>query len=72
MHPGLTDLGDTFYTGSCTDVNADGVPKLQHYQDTYMSHCTQIGSKKGHLQLYKSALKSLICMTRTSFNTINY
>ena len=32
--------GDTSYIGPCTDVKADGVLKLQHYEDTNISHCT--------------------------------
>ena len=46
VHPDPTDLGDTSYIGPCIDVNADGVPKLQHYQDTCVSHCTKLGCKK--------------------------
>ena len=38
--------GDTSYIGPCTDVNADGVLKLQHYQDTYISHCTKLAVKR--------------------------
>ena len=37
----MSDLGDTSYPRPCTDVNADGVPKLQCYKDTYMTHCTK-------------------------------
>ena len=39
--------GDTFEIWSCTDVNADGVPMLQHYQDTYISLNTYITHKIG-------------------------
>ena len=46
VHPDLKRSGDTFYTRPCTDVNADGVLKLQHYQDTYISHCTQLAVKR--------------------------
>ena len=38
--------GDMFYTGPYTDVNADCILKLQHHQDTYISHCTKFGCKK--------------------------
>ena len=34
VHPDLKRSGDIFYNRPCTDVNADGVLKLQHYQDT--------------------------------------
>ena len=46
VHPDLKDLVDTSYIGPHTDVNADGVPKLQHCQDTYITHCTKCGCKK--------------------------
>ena len=52
--------GDTFYTGSCTNVNADGVPELQHYQDTYISHCTKFGCKKAIYNYTYQHLKSFI------------
>ena len=55
MHPDLTNLGDTFYTGPCTNVNADSVLKLQHYQDTYISHHTKLAVKrpaKLHIDLH--------------------
>ena len=42
VHPDLKDLVDTFYTGPCTDVNADCILRLQHHQDTYISLCTKI------------------------------
>ena len=42
VYPDLTDLGDISYFGPCTDVNADGVLKLQHYQDTYITCCTTL------------------------------
>ena len=35
-----------FYTGPYTDVNADCILRLQHHQDTYISHCTKLGCKK--------------------------
>ena len=38
--------GDIVYTRPCTDVNPDGVPKLQHYQDTYITYCTKFGCRK--------------------------
>ena len=46
VHPDLKDLVDTFYPRPHTDVNADGVLKLQHYKDTYITHCTKFGCKK--------------------------
>ena len=52
-HP---DLGATSYPRPCTDVNADGVPKLQCYQDNYMTHCTKNWLKKA---IHILALKSL-------------
>ena len=42
VHPDPKDLGETFYTGPCTDVNADCILRLQHQQDTYISLCTEI------------------------------
>ena len=45
VHPGLKDLVDTSNPRSCTDVNTDGVLKLQHYQDTYIS-LYKFGGKK--------------------------
>ena len=41
VHPDLVDLGDTSLPRPCTDVNAAGVQKLQHYKDTYISLCTK-------------------------------
>ena len=41
VHPDPKDLGETFYIGPCTDVNADCNLRLQHHQDTYTWHCTQ-------------------------------
>ena len=46
LHPDLKRSGDTSYNGPCTNVNADGVLKLQHYQDTYISHCTKLAVKR--------------------------
>ena len=46
VHPDLKRSGDTSYIGLCTDVNADGILKLQHYQDTYISHCTKLAVKR--------------------------
>ena len=46
VYPDLEDLRDTFYTGPYTDVNADCILRLQHDQDTYISHCTKFGCKK--------------------------
>ena len=46
VQPDLKRSGDTSYIGPCTDVNADGVLKLQHYQDTYISHCTKLAVKR--------------------------
>ena len=48
VHPDLRRSGDTSYIGPCTDANADGVLKLQHYQDTYISHCTKLAVKKAN------------------------
>ena len=45
MHPDLKGSGDTSYIESYTDVNADGVLKLQHYQDTYTLICTKLAVK---------------------------
>ena len=45
VQPDLKRSGDTSYIGPCTNVNADGVLKLQHYQDTYISHCTKLAVK---------------------------
>ena len=42
VHPDLVDLGDTFYTGPYTDVNAYCILRLQYHQDTYISLCTKI------------------------------
>ena len=46
VHPDLKRSGDTSYIGPCTDVNTDGVLKLQHYQDTYISHHTKLAVKR--------------------------
>ena len=46
MHSNLKRSGDTSYIGPCTNVNAGGVLKLQHYQDTYISHCTKLAVKR--------------------------
>ena len=46
VHPDLKKSGDASYIGPCTYVNADGVLKLQHYQDTYISHCTKLAVKR--------------------------
>ena len=46
VHPDLKRSGDTSYIGPCTDVNADGVLMLHHYQDTYISHCTELAVKR--------------------------
>ena len=40
------DLVITSYPKPCTDVNADDVMMLKHYQDTYMSICTRLAVKK--------------------------
>ena len=45
VHPDPKDLVTLLTIGLYTDVNADGVLKLQHYQDTYISLCTKIGCK---------------------------
>ena len=42
VHPDPKGLGDTFYIGPCTDVNADCILRLQHHQDTNITHCTKI------------------------------
>ena len=42
VHLDLKDLGDTFYTRLCTDVNADCILWLQHHQETYITCCTKI------------------------------
>ena len=44
--PDLKRPGDTSYIGPYTDVNADGVLRLQDHQDIYMSLCTKFGCKK--------------------------
>ena len=49
VHPDLKDLVDTFYTRPCTDVNADGILRLQHYKDTYISHCTKFDCKRPYI-----------------------
>ena len=64
VHPDLKRSGDTSYIGPCTDVNADGVLKLQHYQDTYISHCTKLAVKR--------LTKLHIDWHLQQFNTINY
>ena len=42
VHPDLKDLVDTLYTRPCTDVNTDCILRLQHHQDTYITHCIKI------------------------------
>ena len=46
VHPDVKRSGDTLYTRPCTNVNADGVLRVQHYQDTYISHCTKLAVKR--------------------------
>ena len=46
VHPDLKISGDTSHIGPCTDVNADGVLKVQHYQDTYISDHTKLAVKR--------------------------
>ena len=46
VQPDLKRSGDTSYIWPCINVNADGVLKLQHYQDTYISHCTKLAVKR--------------------------
>ena len=43
VHPDLIDLVTLLTLGL---VNADGVLKLQHYQDTYIAHCTKLAVKR--------------------------
>ena len=61
-------FADTSYNGPCTDVNVGDVPKLQCYQDTYISICTALQLHCNYT--YWLALKNLsLCMTRTSFKS---
>ena len=46
VYSDLEDLRDIFYTVPYTDMNADCILRLQHHQDTYISHCTKFGCKK--------------------------
>ena len=60
IHPDLLkQIWETpLYTRPDTAINADGVPKLQHYQDTYISLCTKrIGCKKAIKTTHHIALK---------------
>ena len=58
VHPNLKRSGDTSYIGPCTNVNEDGVLKLQHYQDTYISHYTKLAVKRATKLHIDSHLKS--------------
>ena len=70
VYPDLKRSGDTSYTGPCTDVNVDGVLKLQYYQDTYISHCAKLAVKRHKITHSLKIFK--LCTTRTSFNIINH
>ena len=73
VQPDLKRSGDTSYIGPCTDVNADGVLKLQHYQDTYHITLYKIGCKKANKITHWLALKIFkLCTIGTNFITINH
>ena len=63
-----TRSGDTSYIGPCTDVNVDGNPKLQDYQDTYITCCTKLAEERPLQSHILTSTQNLsLCMSSASF-----
>ena len=66
VYPDLEGLRDTFYTGPYTDVNADCILRLQHHQDTYISHCKNLAVKRPYVITQVNTKVFHNALTRTS------